>query len=169
MNEDSERKKHNLINGLVSTRQQILDLYRALPREIQNQVFLGVWSPSDLVAHLIGWDYTNAQAILEILAGTLPAFYTHRDRDWKTYNSQLVACHKVDDSTSLMNAAEDSHRKLIALIEELSCQQIEHDYGVRVGRYKVTIARLLEAELSDEGEHFEQLKAFQKLSKTTLI
>lgn len=165
MNRDLNESKRSLIESLVSTRQQILKLFRSLTMEMQHQVFLGQWSSADLVAHLIGWDYTNAHAIGEITSGVLPAFYAHHDRDWKTFNSQLIARYKTPDSVSLITSAEESHRNLIATIRALSGEQIESDYGVRVGRYKVTIARLLNAELSDEGEHLEQLKAFQASAK----
>lgn len=129
---------------------------------MQDQVFLGVWSPADLIAHLIGWDYTNAQAIVEIQAGKLPAFYTQHDRDWKRYNASLVAHYKNPDPILLVAAAEESQRELIERLGRLSGEQIEADYGVRTGRYKVTIARLLNAELSDEVKHLDEIKNFQE-------
>jgi hypothetical protein len=50
---------------------------------------------------------------------------------------------------------------LIEYLETVPAEAFEGDFGVRSGRgTKVTIARLLEAELKDGQEHLEQIRAF---------
>ena len=119
----------------------------------------------DLIAHLIGWDFANLAAAKDIQAGKLPDFYAHYDKDWKTYNAELVAKYKRDNFDELLALARDSHGQLIAYLESVPAEAFEKDFGVRTGRnYKVTIARLLQAELKDEQEHLKQIQEFaQKL------
>jgi hypothetical protein len=115
----------------------------------------------DLIAHLVGWDFTNLAAAKDIQAGKLPEFYAHYDKDWKTYNAGLVAKYKRDEFEELLALARDSHSQLIAYLESLPVETFEKDFGVRSARnYKITIARLLQAELKDEQEHLEQIRGF---------
>jgi hypothetical protein len=124
----------------------------------QKREFLGIWSPADLIAHRVGWDHANLQAIDEIRIGELPAFYALRDRDWQTYNARLVERYRLDDFDELVVSAEESHRFLIAALEVSTEEEINRDFGVRSGQYRVTIGRLMQAEPSDEEEHLEQLR-----------
>ena len=97
MSTTAQEKKESIIAALIQARRNILDVAYALPLEKQDEVFLGVWSVADLLAHLIGWDYTNLDATKSILQGELPEFYSHRDRDWETYNALLIERHKEED------------------------------------------------------------------------
>ena len=93
----AQAKKDEVISGLVEARACILAAATQLPVEKQDQVFLGTWSVKDLLAHLMGWDFTNVEASQEILECKLPSFYAHHDRDWRTYNAGLVERYKKDD------------------------------------------------------------------------
>ena len=114
-------------------------------------MFLGTWSVKDLLAHLVGWDYTNLQAVQEILAGQKPSFFQHYDRDWRSYNAQLVAEYKRDDFSELVAIVEASHRELIDFL-----QTAPVDEYIRKRR----IASLLRTEIKDEEEHHKQVLAF---------
>ena len=160
MSSTAKEKKESVIAALIQARRNILDVAYALPLEKQDEVFLGVWSVADLLAHLIGWDYTNLEATKSILQGELPEFYSHRDRDWETYNALLVERHKTEDYAELLHAVEASHRALVDLLATVPADEFEKDRGVRYRRYKVTIARLLQAEAEDEEEHYRQIKEF---------
>jgi hypothetical protein len=159
MNQAAERKE-TLVQDLGEARRAVIELARSLPGDRQYQVFLGVWSPADLIAHLIGWDYTNMVAIAQIQSGELPAFYAHRDRDWKTYNAYLVERYSSDKFEELLHKAAISLQELIHLLEQLPGESYNKDHGVRVGSYKVTIERLMKAELKDEKLHLQQLTEF---------
>jgi hypothetical protein len=160
-------QKEALIKDLVETRRAMIDIAQALPSEMQYRVFLGVWSAADLIAHLIGWDYTNIEAIGRIQAGELPAFYAHRDRDWKTYNEYLVGRYKREDFDELLHDVAVSHQKMTRSLEQLPAKVYSKDHGVRVGSYRVTIERLMQAELKDEKEHLQQLVGFVNATSTT--
>ena len=157
-----QAKKEEIISGLAEIRKEILDAASALPPDKQDEVFLGVWSVKDLLAHLVGWDYANAESIQAILAGRLPAFYEHYDRDWKTFNAQLIARHKKDDFAEFLASVENSHRALLELLETVPAEDVSRDTGVRFRGYKVTIDRTLEAEIKDEKVHHAQIEEFAK-------
>jgi len=155
-----QARKGKIISELIETRKSILDAASSPPSAALDEVFLGVWSIKDLVAHLVGWDLANIEAVEAILAGRLPAFYAHHDHDWKTFNAGLVARHKSDDFGKLISSVEDSHRELVDLLTTLPAEEFTKDRGVRFKGYKVTIARLLEAEIDDERMHHAQVKDF---------
>lgn len=161
MNTKSKTTKQELPSTLLETRTSILHAASQLSPAAQNTVFLGAWSIKDLLAHLIGWDYANLAAAKDIQAGKLPEFYARYDKDWKTYNAELVAQYKRDDFEELLALVHDSHRRLIEYLEAIPAEAFERDFGVRSGRgTRVTIARLLQAEWQDEQEHLRQIQDF---------
>ncbi len=161
MSAKAQAKKDKIISELVETRRKILDAASSLSPAEQDEIFLGVWSVKDLLAHLVGWDFTNLQAAKAILAGQLPSFYSYHDRDWKTYNARLVAEYKRDAFADLLSSVEDSLQKLIDFLETIPAEEFDKDRGVRHKGYKVTIARLLQAEIKDEKTHHTQIDEFR--------
>jgi hypothetical protein len=154
--------KDELIFGLKAVRESILSETLALPAEARDRVFLGTWSVMDLLAHLAGWDFTNLQAAHDILDGLLPEFYGHHDKDWKTYNAILVAKYKCADLNEQVELVREAQKQLIDYLQTLPVEDFKLDTGVRAKGIKVTIARLLQAELEDETTHFEQIYEFRK-------
>lgn len=149
----AQAEKDAIIRGLVKARRKILEAASLLSPAVQDEVFLGVWSVKDLLAHLVGWDYTNLKAVKEILAGRKPGFWEHYDRDWKSYNARLVAEYKRDALPELVAAVEESHRELIDSLHTVPADEY-------IKRKK--IASLLRAETRDEEEHHRQVEAFRK-------
>jgi sugar phosphate isomerase/epimerase len=160
----AQRKKDELIADLVETRRKILDAAVSFSPAAQDQVFLGTWSIKDVLAHLIGWDETNRQAVKAIRSGRLPAFYACIDRDWQTYNARLVSKYRRDSLAGQLSAMQISHQKLVDELQGIPAAEFEQDYGVRFRGCKVTIARLLQAELQDEKVHYTQIERFGEKS-----
>jgi len=147
----AQAERDRLIAGLVSARAKILDSISSLPAQARDEIFLGEWSVRELLAHLIGWDHTNRTAVKEILAGQKPSFWAHYDRDWRSYNAQLVAEYKREDFSELVTAVQQSHRELIDYL-----QTVPADEYLK----KKPIGSLLRAEASDEEEHHRQIQEF---------
>jgi len=158
-------RKDQILSGLIETRQNILAEAAELSDAQRDQVFLGIWSVKDLLAHLIGWDHTNLEAVKSVSKGQTPSFYEHRDRDWQIYNAMLVKKYKKDSFQELLEAVKDSQEKLIAFLQTIPPEYFNKDFGVRFRGYKVTIQRLLEAETKDEQAHLQQIIDFSKESK----
>lgn len=159
------RRKDSILSTIVEVRQNILAETSELSEAQQDQVFLGIWSVKDLLAHLIGWDETNLLAVKSVLKGQVPSFYAHSDRDWRTYNAHLVKNHKKASSKDLLAAVKASQEKLISFLQTIPPEHFNKDFGVRFRGYKVTIQRLLEAETKDEQTHQQQIIGFFKETK----
>ena len=152
--------KNALIQHFRSTRSSILEAAADLPVASLNTPFVGSWGILELLAHLRGWDLTNLQAAIDIPRGTLPAFYAEFDPDWASYNARLVAQNKLDDLGPMIASVVESQSELLRLLNQLSPQDVFGDHGVRRGRYKVTIDRLIQAETEDEEKHLQQVRGF---------
>jgi len=158
-------RKDQILATLVETRQNLLAEASKLSDAERDQVFLGIWSVKDLLAHLIGWDHTNLEAVKRVLEGRLPSFYEYRDHDWRTYNAMLVKKYKKDPFKELLEAVKDSQEKLIAFLQTIPPEYFNKDFGVRFRGYKVTIQRLLEADIKDVQTHCKQITDYFKESK----
>jgi hypothetical protein len=60
---------------------------------------------------------------------------------------------------------KDAQRQLLEYIQTVQLSAFNKDFGVRFRGYKVTIQRLLEAELKDEQIHLQQIADFFKESR----
>ena len=161
----AQLKRDELVVDLIETRRKIIDITSSFSPTEHDQVFLGIWSIKDLLAHLIGWLDANRKAVKAIRAGKLPEFYAYKDRDWQTYNARLVLKYKRESMVELLSTMQVSHQKLIDSIQIIPAEEFEQDYGVRFKGYKVTIARLLQAELKDEKVHYAQIEMFRNKAK----
>ena len=162
MSSKAQEKKDEVISDLIEARRQILNVAYTLPPDKRDEVFLGVWSVRHLLAHLVGWDLTNIEAVKAMLDGRLPGFYSQYDRGWKTYNACLVEQYQKQEFAEFLSSVEKSHRQLVDFLGTIPADEFDKDRGLRFKRYKVTIARLLQAEADDEKEHSEQISEFRQ-------
>ncbi|MCE7982643.1 MAG: DinB family protein [Caldilinea sp. CFX5] len=152
-------RKQEIIAGLTEARQRILDALVDLPPNKQNEVFLGIWSIKDLLAHLVGWDFTNIEAATDIRAGRRPRVFEQWDPGWVTYNAELVRKYKCEDFSALLTAIQASHAALLAFVQNLPAADIAKDYGVRSpSGTNVTVAVFLQYEIEDESRHYQQIQ-----------
>ena len=153
----AEQKKTQLLADLKEIRGSILDASAKVPHDLQDHAFVGEWSLCDLLAHLVGWDYSNVEAIERILESELPGFYSHHDADWKTYNALLIEQHKLESLNELLDSVQKSHQELVRTLEKIPAEQVVMDFGVRFRGFKVIISRLIQAEIDDERVHLQQI------------
>jgi hypothetical protein len=158
-------RKEKVLSNLMEARQNILIEVSKLSEVEQGQIFPGIWSVKDLLAHLIGWDRTNLDAAKSTLKGQLSAFYEHRDPDWGRYNAMLVRKYKKGSMQELLAAVKDSQGRLVKFLQTIPPEQFNKDFGIRFRGYKVTIQRLLEAEAKDEQTHLRQMSDYFKEPK----
>lgn len=155
-------KKERLLAQLLEARAGILSEASVLSVKQRNTVFLGIWSVWDLLAHLAGWDFANIEAIQSVLKGKLPSFYKYRDHDWQTYNAMLVEKYRKGSFRELLSTVRTSHKKLVEFLRTIPPEHFNRDFGVRFRGYKVTIQRLVEADIKDVTVHCQQIKEFFK-------
>jgi hypothetical protein len=154
----AQAEKDAIIAGLVEARNQILDAARLLSPAQRDEILTGIWSVKDLLAHLAGWDYTNLQAVGEILAGQKPSFWQYHDPNWKSYNARLVAQYKREDWEELLALVQESHRKLIDFL-----QTVPADEYLK----RKQIGSLLRTEAQDERKHHDQVQALRRRHVTS--
>jgi len=100
------------------------------------------------------------EAIDNVLEGKPPAFYEHYDHDWQTFNALLVERYKKGSFKELVASVKASHIKLVELAQSVSVEQFNKDFGIRFRRSKVTVQRLLEADIKDVRLHHRQIVDF---------
>jgi len=132
----------------------------ALSRKERDVVFLGIWSVRDMLAHLAGWDFANADAVKSIIAGKLPAFYEHYDHDWQTYNAMLVKKYRSNTFREIHAMLKRSQKKLVESLKTIPAEYFNRDFGLRFQSDKVTIQHLLEADIEDVTLHHQQIVDF---------
>lgn len=160
MNTKAQAKKEWIISELQRVRSKLLTEVAALSRKERDRVFLGIWSVRDLLAHLAGWDYTNIDAVKSVIAGKLPSFYEHHDRDWQTYNAMLVRKYRRSTFRELRATLKESQNELVEYLQTIPPEYFNRDFGIRFRGYKVTIQRLLEADVKDVQIHHQQIVDF---------
>lgn len=160
-------RKHQLIGGLVQARTKVLQAVRVVLPSRADEIFLGIWSLQDLLAHLEGWDYTNLQAVQEILVGKPPTFFQYSDKDWRSYNQRLVEQYKRPSLEQLLAELDTSHRQLIAYLESLPARDVANGKVKRETGRSVTIRNLLQAEARDETRHAEQIRIYFGLAESS--
>jgi C_GCAxxG_C_C family probable redox protein len=153
-------RKAEILAGLIQVRKEMVESITCLPGERQAEVFLGEWSLKDLLAHLAGWDYANREAIQALHERRLPAFYAFHDKDWRSYNAQWVETYRNETFEALLAMTAISHQALLDALVGVPEAAYHQDFGVRFKGAKVTLARLLEAEMEEERVHFEQILSF---------
>jgi len=160
MNTKAQAKKEWTISEMQRVRSELLTEVAALSRKERDTVFLGIWSVRDMLAHLAGWDYANLEAAKSILAGKLPAFYEQKDRDWQMYNAMHVKKYKSNNFRELSATVKKSQKELVEYLQTIPPEYFNRDFGVRFRGYKVTVQRLLEADIKDVQIHHQQVVDF---------
>jgi hypothetical protein len=152
----AQAKKYEIIHGLGEVRRLILESASQLSPTEWDQTFLGTWSVRELLAHLVGWDLTNLNAVKEIRAGQRPGFYAFYDRDWQSYNARLVAEHVKENLEELVTRAKRSHQELLDYL-----QAVPADEYIK----RKSIVTLLQVEIKDEKTHHQQIEDFRTREK----
>lgn len=160
MRKSVDDHKEEIITNLITTRQSILDEIKKLAPEQVDEPCIGAWSVKDLIAHLVGWDFTNLQAVQEILSDRRPTFFQSYDKDWRTYNAKLVALYRRETIQNAFSEVEESHAKLIAFLQSLPARELMDAKSPHEQGRPVTVRSLLNAEARDERIHAEQVRAF---------
>ncbi len=134
-----------------------------LPPSGRTSRFLGSWSARHIVAHLVGWDHTNTQAVSQVRNRKIPSFFQHYDHDWASYNAALVKRFNRGSYQNLIAGASNSSRRLLAYLETIPASEFFTDTGLRTRGWTVTIGRLLAVEAKDERAHAAQIRRFRKV------
>jgi hypothetical protein len=147
-----------LIAAFNATREALVSAIESVPAELRDMSFVGDWDVRDVVAHTVGWDYTNVEALPDFASGRLPAFFDRYDPDWAAVNADLVARYRLDDWDALMGSLREAQRAFVEALSAFSDDALDNAVSWR-GR-RVSLRGMLRAISRDEAEHVRQIKAF---------
>ena len=148
------------VDAFVRVRERLLREADSVSPELRQTPFVGHWNLMDVLAHLVGWDYTNLKAVEELRRGHTPSFYEHYDPGWAAYNQQLVERYSVEDWQVLRASVRQSQEAIVAALRNLTPEELTREYPEPGRRRPVTITGILRAAIRDEREHLEQLRTF---------
>ena len=150
------------LEGLIAefnrVRDALIDAVSSLPSSLRDKAFVGSWDVKDVVAHTVGWDYTNVEALPDFRAGRLPAFFSDYDLDWAAINASLVERYRLEDWDALLASMTASGRAFVDAMRTLGDSDL--DTAASWGKRRITLRGMMRAVSSDESEHVSQVRAF---------
>jgi hypothetical protein len=158
LNAGTQVELEALISEFDRVRGELLDAVISVPRELRDEAFVGTWDVKDVMAHTVGWDYTNIEALPDFRAGRLPAFFARYDADWAAINAELVARYRLEEWDALLASLRESQRAFVDAMRGLSDADL--DNVALWGKRRITLRGMMRAVSRDESEHVAQVCAF---------
>lgn len=147
-----------LIAEFDRVRDEFVSAVALVPPELRDVPFVGVWDVRDVIAHTVGWDYTNIEALPDFRAGRLPAFFARYDADWAAINAALVARYRFDDWDALLASLRTSQRAFTDAMRSLTGDEL--DTTASWGKRRISLRGMMHAVSRDESQHVAQVRAF---------
>jgi hypothetical protein len=155
---ETRRDLEALIAEFNATREALIEAASAVPAGLRDTPFVGHWDLKDVIAHTVGWDHTNVEALPDFAAGRLPAFFAAYDPDWASINAALVARYRVEDWQALMASLVQAQRRFVEALSAVSDADL--DNAVPWEGRRVSLRGMLRAISRDEAEHVDQIRRF---------
>jgi hypothetical protein len=146
-----------LIAEFDRVRAELIDAVLSVPPERRNEPFVGTWDVKDVIAHTVGWDYTNIEALPDFRGGRLPAFFARYDTDWAAINADLVARYRLENWEALIASLRESQAALTDAMRTLGDTDL--DNVALWGKRRITLRGMMRAVSRDESEHVAQIRA----------
>ncbi len=158
-NQETQVELEGLIAEFNRVRDALVDAVSSLPASLRDEPFVGSWDVRDVVAHTVGWDYTNVEALPDFRAGRLPAFFADYDSDWAAINASLIERYRLEDWEALMASMTASRRAFVDAMRRLDDSDL--DNVALWCKRRITLRSMMRAVSSDESEHVRQVRTFR--------
>lgn len=119
---------------------------------------LNNWSPRDIIAHLIGWNYHFVKGLAQIRNGELPFYDVDPGENYCNVNAEIIQRITSTKKEELLAELELSADGLKRYIESLSSEDYSRDFGVRHKDEVVTIENTLSELIEDYNHHKKQIE-----------
>lgn len=146
----AEHQKIALLDELADARREFVEQASRMDPPLRKVIFPDGWTVLDMLAQMAGWDDANRQAIDAIRSGKLPDFYEYAERGWVTLNSRFARDYKRGSLEELVEQARHTRQALVDALEAVPPEDLHRDFKVRFRRTRITIDRLLRAQVVDE-------------------
>ncbi len=147
-----------LVAEFNAVREELIEAASSVAPELREVAFVGSWDLKDVIAHTVGWDYTNVEALPDFQAGRLPRFFDRYDADWAAINADLVSRFRVEIWDELIESVRQSQRAFGQAMLDLPDADL--DRAATWGDRRITLRGMMRAISKDESEHVRQIHAF---------
>lgn len=126
---------------------------------------LNLWSPRDIVAHLVGWNRYIIEGSKQIRRGELPFYDIDPGENYSNVNAVLVREYSSRDKKELLDELKASTQELKQFLHSLDSSEWDHDYGVRHQGSTITIRNTVDELIEDYDKHREQIEKWTERLK----
>ena len=158
MNTDTKLQIESLLAEFNRVRDALIAAVSSVPPALRDDPFVGAWDVTDVIAHTVGWDYTNVEALPDFRTGRLPAFFARYDPDWAAINAALIARYRVEDWDALIAALRQSGALFVQAMRGLTDADL--DTTASWGKRHVSLGGMMRAVSRDESQHVTQVLEF---------
>jgi hypothetical protein len=116
------------------------------------------WSPRDVTAHLIGWNGYTLEGCQQIVRGQTPFYFTDADNDYSNVNAESVRTYTSTNKLDLLEELDRSFQELRVYLASLNPFKWRADYGVKHGRWIITVANTVDALCDDYDVHWQEIE-----------
>ncbi len=137
----------------------------ATVEKLDTELFLhhpGTWSPRDIVAHLIGWNYAVVEGSEQLRRGELPFYDGDPGEDYSRVNAELVSRYSSTDRAVLRQELAVSAAALADYLAALDAATWSRDSGVRHRGEALSILGTVDELIADYDHHRHQIEAWQR-------
>jgi len=117
-----------------------------------------LWSPRDVVAHLIGWNRYIIEGSKQIKRGELPFYDIDPGENYSKVNAVLVRKYSSRDKQELLDELQASAQELKQFLQSLDPSEWDRDYGVRHKGATITIQNTVDELIEDYVKHRKQIE-----------
>jgi len=146
---------------LIQEMEETLDSYISTIEKLPEDRFLqpmNGWSARDVTAHLIGWNQLTIEGCQQIIRGHKPDYFEDAGNDFANINARSVETYASENKINLLVELRDSFRELKNYLDGLSYQQWVKDYGVRYGKWVITVHNTVLALQEDYQSHQQEIE-----------
>ena len=127
------------------------------------------WSPRDVLAHLIGWNWEMIEASRSILRGEAPAYYVDAPNDYRNINARFVANYSSQSKAELLDGLRFSMEDFERYVRSLSQSDLTASHGVfHYSGRPATVAGIIGSLTGDYQEHLRQINAWLLNARKTV-
>lgn len=150
-------------NPQIKQLDQAVSRFRACIQDLPETKFLRPihgWTPRDVLAHLIGWNWLYVTGLQEIKSGELPSYFNDEENDYSNVNAESVEKYAAMDRGRLLGELQDSFQALQSYLLSLDPSDWKADFGVRFRGSTVTIEDDVAELIQDYDDHREEIQAW---------
>ena len=117
------------------------------------------WTPRDVVAHLIGWNFHMVEAAKSILMGREPDYYKDAANDYSNMNARFTAQYSSRSRDKMLEELKSSLDGFEVFLLALPPAELVADQRVRhYSGSLATVGKLITSLTSDYVHHARQIR-----------